>query len=257
MKRRLDDLIVARGLAQDLREARGLIMAGKVVVAGAVCNKAGTPTKEDAEIHVRGRREKYVSRGGYKLEAALERFAVDVTGLSVLDAGASTGGFTDCLLQHGAARVYAVDVGFGQLRGKLANDPRVVNMEKTNIGDLRPAQLDPLDLAVGDLSNLTLEKAVPTVAALFAGPPELVFLVKPLFEGVAPEAMADPEELGAGLVRLAERLGEQGFGIVDLAASPIRGSRSSVEFLARIRAEASADLTPLIASAVAAIPPVH
>src|SRR5262245_51502136 len=159
-KMRIDALLVELGYFEDLKTAQGFILAGKVVVDEKVCSKPGTTVREDAKIFVRGEQLKFASRGGYKLEAALERFAIDVTNKVVLDAGASTGGFTDCLLQHGAARVYAVDVGFGQLRGKLASDPRVVNMEKTNVGDLTLASFDPpIELCTFDLSYLSMTKS--------------------------------------------------------------------------------------------------
>src|SRR5262245_18281216 len=124
-KLRVDALLVEHGYFEDLKTAQGFVLAGKIVVDGHVCSKPGTMVREDAKIFVRGVVLKFASRGGYKLEAALDRFGIDVTGKVALDAGASTGGFTDCLLQRGAARVYSVDVGFGQLRGKLAADPRV------------------------------------------------------------------------------------------------------------------------------------
>lgn len=255
-KVRLDELLVTRGLATDLREATGLIMAGKVVIASAVSSKAGQPVREDAEIHIRGHRSKFVSRGGEKLEAGLSAFGVDVDGRVVLDAGASTGGFTDCCLQRGARLVYAVDVGFGQLRGKLAVDPRVVNIERTNIEDVPLERLDPpIDLAVADLSNLTLTKAVPILTALFVKPPELVVLVKPLFEGLAREDMERAEGLSAILRELLSTLQTLGLGVHGVIASPIRGGRASVEFLAHLRSTAGPDLDELCRTAVDQIPP--
>src|SRR5438552_10339941 len=135
-KSRLDELLLARGLFDDLQKARGWILSGNVLVRGAPATKAGEQFPEDVELALRGHVSKYASRGGLKLEAALSRFPVSVEGKVVLDAGASTGGFSDCLLQHGAARVYSVDVGYGQLRGSVAANKRVVNMERTNISDL-------------------------------------------------------------------------------------------------------------------------
>ncbi len=231
-------------------------MAGKVVVAGAVCSKAGTPVATSAEMHVRGRSMKFVSRGGFKLEAALEGFGIDVTSRVVLDAGASTGGFTDCLLQRGAARVYAVDVGYGQLRGRLATDARVVNLERTNISDVSRAALDPpISLAVADLSNLSLRKAVPVLCALFSEPVELVVLVKPLFEGLDRSGMEAAAPLQSTLRALMEEVVGLGLGVRGLMASPIRGGRSSVEFLAWLGADGrDADLDALCRAAVDSIP---
>lgn len=234
-RQRLDEVLVARGLLPDLRTARAWILAGDVVVGERVCSKPGTLIAEDeSAIALRRPVERYVSRGGLKLEAALARFAVDVSGRVVLDAGASTGGFSDCLLQHGAARVYAVDVGHGQLRGKLASDPRVMNLERTNIGELTPATFQPpIELAVFDLSYISATKAVPILAPLFVGrPPELVGLVKPLFEGVAPAEMRDPEALRQALLRVLAAWAGGGFQARDLMVSPILGNSGTVEFLA-------------------------
>ena len=232
---RLDALLVERGLFADAKEAAGWIMAGKVRVAGRYETKSGARVPIDAPVDVRGLDQRYVSRGGLKLEGALDRFDVDVAGLGVLDAGASTGGFTDCLLQRGAARVYAVDVGFGQLRGKLASDARVVNLERTNIAELDAARFAaPLDLAVVDLSYLSLRVAVPVVAALFRGPPQLVCLVKPLFEGVRDAEKAALHRFPAVFAGLARAWAESGLELRDLALSPLLGRRDTVEFFARV-----------------------
>ncbi len=257
-KRRLDDELVIRRLAEDLRVARGLIMAGKVVVDDAVCSKAGTPVSATARVHVRGRAMKFVSRGGYKLEAALERFGIDVSGRVVLDAGASTGGFTDCLLQRGAARVYAVDVGFGQLRGRLSTDDRVVNLERTNISDVEVGSLSPaIDMAVADLSNLSLRKAIPILRGLFreGADVELVVLVKPLFEGLERSGMAAADALLSTLEALLSEVVAAGLGVAGLMASPIRGGRSSVEFLAWLRPDGGRELAAQCRAAVDEIPP--
>jgi 23S rRNA (cytidine1920-2'-O)/16S rRNA (cytidine1409-2'-O)-methyltransferase len=236
-KKRLDELLVDLGLVPDLRVAGAHIMAGKVVVGGVVCSKPGTRVRTDADVHHRGVDGKYASRGGLKLEAALQRFAVSVEGRVVLDAGASTGGFTDCLLQHGAKRVYAVDVGYGQLRGRIAADPRVVSMERTNIGDLHPGMFDPpFDLCVFDLSYLSTTKAAPSLKALFTGPVEMIGLVKPPFERVPQEGMRDVDLLRDALHRVVAALGSASLSVVGLMVSPILGGRGSVEFLAHMRA---------------------
>ena len=232
---RLDALLVERGLFADANEAARWIMAGKVRVADRYESKSGTRVPIDAAVDVRGLDQRYASRGGLKLEGALERFGIDVAGSHVLDAGASTGGFTDCLLQRGAARVYAVDAGFGQLRGKLSGDARVVNLERTNISDLDPDRFDPpLDLATVDLSYLSLRVAVPVLAALFRGPPQLVCLVKPLFEGVPDAEKAALDRFPAVFAGLAQAWSESGLELHDLVVSPLLGRNETVEFFARV-----------------------
>jgi 23S rRNA (cytidine1920-2'-O)/16S rRNA (cytidine1409-2'-O)-methyltransferase len=235
---RLDEALVARGLLPDARTAQAWILAGDVLVGDRVCAKPGTLVAGDVLVALRRPVDRYVSRGGLKLEAALDRFAIDVTGKVVLDAGASTGGFSDCLLQRGAARVYAVDVGHGQIRGKLASDPRLVNLERTNISDLSAARLDPpIDLCVFDLSYISATRAVPILATLFAGrPPALVGLVKPLFEGVPPEQMQDPAALREALRGVLAAFAAGGFTVQGLMASPIQGNRGTIEFLTQLAA---------------------
>jgi 23S rRNA (cytidine1920-2'-O)/16S rRNA (cytidine1409-2'-O)-methyltransferase len=233
-RRRLDERLVADGLLPDLRTAQAWILAGDVLVTGTVCEKPGTRIAGGATVTLRRSLEKYASRGGLKLEAALARFRVPVTGRVALDAGASTGGFTDCLLQHGAARVYAVDAGYGQLRGKLRSDRRVVNLEKTNISEVRLADLDPpIDLAVFDLSYLSAARAMPVLARLFTVDPDIIGLVKPLFEGVQPADMKEPASLRAALVRVLAAIAAQGLAVQAIIPSPILGSGGTVEFLVR------------------------
>lgn len=254
-KSRLDDLLVRTGRLDTLREAAGWIMAGKVVVNGRVCDKPGQLVASDAEIALRGKPEKYASRGGYKLEAALARFQIDVTGRVVLDAGASTGGFTDCLLQHSARLVFSVDVGYGQLRGKLASDPRVVNLERTNVSDLRREQIEPpVDLCVVDLSYLSLAKAIPVIRDLFVRPVEILCLVKPLFEGIDQAKFHDPAELSGVLARLAALVTDHALVLRDVMLSPILGGRDAIEFFAHIAAAGSPARVSVIAETVAEIP---
>lgn len=234
-KKRLDELLLAHGYFADAKTALGFILSGKIVVDSAVISKPGTLIAEDAEISIRGELLKYASRGGYKLEGALERFSVRAEGKVVLDAGASTGGFTDCLLQYGAKKVYSVDVGFGQLRGKLAADPRVVNLERTNIGDLtRDSFAENIQLCTFDLSYLTVTKAAPALAQLFLEPVEIIALVKPLYEGIDQEKKDDPDELEQALLRICPALAAEELELRDLMVSPIRGTRGSVEFLAHL-----------------------
>jgi 23S rRNA (cytidine1920-2'-O)/16S rRNA (cytidine1409-2'-O)-methyltransferase len=212
-------------------------MAGRVVVDGVVVTKPGTPVKVSARISLRGTPLRFASRGGYKLDHALNRFGIALTGKVCLDAGASTGGFTDCMLQRGARRVYAVEAGYGQLRGRLAADPRVVSMERTNIGNLRADQFEPgIDFAAVDLSYLSLTTAVPIVARLFHGRPvEMVCLVKPLYEGLAQHHMDDRRALAAVLHNLFADLQARDLPAVDTCVSPILGGRGAIEFLAHIR----------------------
>lgn len=182
-KERLDKLLVVRQLAGSRERARALILAGRVMVEDQVVDKVGTQVDPDAAIRLKGDDIPYVSRGGLKLAAALEAFGVDVIGRTAIDVGASTGGFTDCLLQNGAARVFAVDVGYGQLAWKLREDARVVNLERTNIRQLQPEQLAVLpDLAVIDASFISLDKVLPPTLALLRPGSEVVALIKPQFE---------------------------------------------------------------------------
>ena len=232
---RLDQLLVDRGFFVDVKTARGWIMAGSVIVDEVREDKPGTMVDANAGVRVRGMDLPYASRGGLKLAAALDAFRVKVRGRTAIDAGASTGGFTDCLLERGAALVYSVDVGFGQLVGRLRQDPRVRNMERTNIGDVTPDMLDPRpSLGVIDLSYLSLQVSVPIVANLLdkEEEPEIVALVKPLFE--VPAAVSDltEEQYRAALGRALSAGIPAGMAPRAVMASPVLGSRGTLEFLA-------------------------
>ena len=228
----LDQLLLERGYFQDRKTAQSWIMAGKVRVADQYLTKAGQKVRSDVEIQIKNLDRKYVSRGGLKLEAALSRFALPVSGKTVLDAGASVGGFTDCLLQHGAAKVYAVDVGYGQIRATLANDPRVINLERTNIATLQIEQFEPaLELCVADLSYVSLTRALPTLAALFVGKKTLVGLIKPLFEGASQAAPNSVNSLRTALETVATGSQACGLSLIDLIVSPILGNTNTIEFL--------------------------
>src|SRR5947209_1984001 len=175
-------LLVERGLFDSIDQARRWVMAGKVLVNDQRFEKPGMLVARNVILHVQGR-SRYASRAGYKLEAALQHFTVDVAGRVALDCGASTGGFTDCLLQHGAALVYAVEVGYGQLLGRLRADARVRNLERTNLSDLSPLMLDPPPTLITlDLSYLSLTAALPIAATLLASQGQILALLKPLFE---------------------------------------------------------------------------
>ena len=230
-KQPLAAMLVQQGLFETSDEARRWIMAGQILVNEQRIDKPGMLIPPDASLRVLGRR-RYASRGGYKLEAALEYFRVDVAGQTALDCGASTGGFTDCLLQHGASLVYAVEAGYGQLVGRLRADPRVRNLERTNLGDPRLPALDPLPTLITlDLSYLSLTKALPLAAPLLAPAGHILALLKPLFEVESAEArrtgqIDDPILLIAALRRVLDAgaaAGLQPLGAVKLALLPRHG----------------------------------
>lgn len=241
VKERLDKLLLDRGLVSSRERARGIIMAGQVVVNDHVADKAGQLVAVDADIRLKGDVLPYVSRGGLKLQKALDEFGIDVAGMVVLDVGASTGGFTDCLLQRGAAKVYAVDVGYGQLAWKLRQDQRVVNMEKTNIRYLTMDKLAELpDFAVIDASFISLDKVLPATVSLLKEEAELVALIKPQFEVGRGEVgkggvVRDPtkhQEVISGVHALAESLSLEVRGVTE---SPILGPKGNREFLMYLR----------------------
>jgi 23S rRNA (cytidine1920-2'-O)/16S rRNA (cytidine1409-2'-O)-methyltransferase len=239
MKIRLDQLLVQRGLAASREKAQRLILAGAVRVNGEVAGKPGHTIPDEPELIVAVEApERFVSRGGLKLEKAFETFALDVSGRLCLDVGASTGGFTDCLLQHGAARVYAVDVGRGQLDWRLRSDPRVVVREGINARYLKPGDLPgPVSFAVADVSFISLTKILPAVTPLME-PGDLVTLIKPQFEAGAKQVgkggvVRDPA-VRERVVAEIRAFGEGLPGLVWQACceSPIKGPAGNVEFLA-------------------------
>lgn len=249
MKVRLDVLLVKKGLAESREKAKAYIMSGIVYVNDQKEDKAGDLFEEDtAKVEVRGATLKYVSRGGLKLEKAIEKHQLRFDGKVCMDIGASTGGFTDCMLQNGAAKVYAVDVGHGQLAWKLRNDERVVCMEKTNFRYMvRDDIEDDLDFASVDVSFISLKKILPPAYALLKGNAEMVCLIKPQFEtekekvgkkGVVREPSVHKEVV----VSVISFMMETGFEVLDLDFSPIRGPEGNIEYLAYIRK--SQDGTP-------------
>ncbi len=241
MRTRLDVALVARGLAPTRERAQALILAGRVAVDGRPAVKAGQPVADDAAIAVAGPPHPYVSRGGLKLAAALDHFGIDPAGRIGLDVGASTGGFTDCLLQRGAARVYAVDVGHGQLDAKLRADPRVVVREKVNARSLSEADVpETVDLAVVDVSFISLRLVLPAVAARVRPGGAIVALVKPQFEagrGEVPRGgVVRSEETRRRVVAEIEDAGRAlGLEVLGVVASPIAGARGNAEFLLGFR----------------------
>jgi 23S rRNA (cytidine1920-2'-O)/16S rRNA (cytidine1409-2'-O)-methyltransferase len=240
-RERLDKLLVDRGQAATREKARRLVMAGAVSVGARRVDKPGTPVSVDAEIRIESDEAPFVSRGGVKLEAALRRFATRVAGCVGLDVGASTGGFTDCLLRHGARAVYAVDVGYGQFDWALRNDPRVTLLERTNARYLTPDQLPALaDLAVIDVSFISLRLVLPPVIACLAAPAEIVALVKPQFEvgkgRVGKGGVVRDPQLHAEVLEETRRLGAR-LGLVELGEceSPILGPKGNREFFLAFR----------------------
>jgi len=236
-KRRLDHLLVERGLAPTRAKAQALILAGTVFSGERRLDKPGAAFAADMPIEVRGKDHPWVSRGGVKLAHGLDHFHIDPRGLVALDIGASTGGFTDVLLQRGAARVYAVDVGFGQFAWSLRNDPRVVLLERVNARHLTAKQVpEPVDLIVCDASFIGLETVLPAPLALAKPCARLVALIKPQFE-------VGPDRVGKGGVvrdrdlhrevcdRIAAWLGAKGWRVLGVVESPIRGPEGNVEFL--------------------------
>jgi 23S rRNA (cytidine1920-2'-O)/16S rRNA (cytidine1409-2'-O)-methyltransferase len=237
VKQRLDTLMVDRGLATSLEKAKALIMAGQVVVVDHTIDKSGHQILVDAEIRIKGDIQPYVSRGGFKLKKALDEFGVNVTGLVAVDVGASTGGFTDCLLQAGARKVFAVDVGYGQLAWKLQQDPRVVSLEKTNIRHLLPEQLGARpELAVIDASFIPLGKVLPATVNLLKPDGRIIALIKPQFEvgkgevgkgGIVRDS-AVHERVIDDVRQTARKLG---LNVAGLCESPITGADGNREFL--------------------------
>ena len=243
-KERLDVLLVKRGLMPSREKAKAVIMAGEVFVDNQREDKAGQTFPESVQIEVRGKKMKYVSRGGYKLEQAMNVFPISLTDTVCMDVGSSTGGFTDCMLQNGAVKVYAVDVGYGQFAWKLRQDERVVCMEKTNIRYVKPEDIaDRLDFASVDVSFISLTKVLGPARELLNDNGEMVCLIKPQFE-------AGREKVGKkGVVRdkavheevihkVIDYAVEIGFHILNLEYSPIKGPEGNIEYLVYIRKEA-------------------
>ena len=236
-KQRLDTLILERGLAISIEKARALIMAGQVVVGDHTVDKAGQLVALDADIRLKGEQLLYVSRGGLKLRKALDEFGVDVTGLVAVDVGSSTGGFTDCLLQAGAVKVFAIDVGYGQLAWKLQQDPRVVSMEKTNIRYVTPDQLDMVpSLAVIDASFIPLAKVLPATVGLLKPGGRIIALIKPQFEVGKGEVgkggiVRDPAAHEKVIEDVCQTASDLGLKVAGLSESPITGADGNREFL--------------------------
>lgn len=257
-KKRLDVLLTEQEFADSRSKAQAIIMAGQVYVDGQKADKPGISYDTTASIEVRGESCPYVSRGGLKLEKALRYFHVDPTGFVCSDSGASTGGFTDCLLQQGAKKVFAIDVGYGQLDWKIRSDERVVVMERTNIRYVTPEQIgEPLDLSVIDVSFISLKIVLPAIKALLRpGAGQVICLIKPQFEagkekvgkkGVVREPETHKEVLDHFVI-LAK---EQGFSILGLTFSPVKGPEGNIEFLGHLTLADTEGIEPDTARVVA------
>lgn len=240
IKKRLDVLLTERGFAENRTRAQAVIMSGQVYVNGQKADKPGVAYEETVALEVRGETCPYVSRGGYKLEKALDTFGIDPKGYVCSDSGASTGGFTDCLLQRGAKKVFAIDVGYGQLDYRLRADPRVVVMERTNIRYVTPEQIgEQLDLSVVDVSFISLKLVLPVIDRLLKETGQVVCLIKPQFEagrekvgkkGVVREKDTHLEVL-RDFLTMAQALG---FTVLGLTYSPVKGPEGNIEFLAHL-----------------------
>ena len=250
IKKRLDVLLTERGFAESRTKAQAVIMAGQVYVEGQKADKPGISYEDTVSIEVRGDVCPYVSRGGLKLEKALRDFGVKPDGFVCSDSGASTGGFTDCLLQQGAKKVFAIDVGYGQLDWKIREDPRVVVMERTNIRYVTPEQLgEPLDLSVVDVSFISLKIVLPAIQALLKPNGQVLCLIKPQFEAGREKVgkkgvVRDPaihREVLEDFVIMANHLG---FTILGLTFSPVKGPEGNIEFLGHLTLEQKDGIVP-------------
>ncbi len=237
MKTRLDIVLTEKGLAESREKAKAIIMAGIVYVDNQKCDKAGTLVSPEQTIEVRGKTLPYVSRGGLKLEKAKEAFSLSFTDKICMDIGASTGGFTDLMLQNGAKKVYAVDVGYGQLAWKLRTDDRVINLERTNIRNVTEEQVpETLDFASADVSFISLYHIIPVVYRLLKEEAEAVFLIKPQFEAGREKVgkkgvVRDPAVHLEVIEKIFSLVSEAGFGVLGLNFSPIKGPEGNIEYL--------------------------
>ena len=241
MKMRLDVLLVNRGLAESREKAKAVIMEGKVFVKGQREDKAGSMFDEAAPIEIHGQKLRYVSRGGLKLEKAVAHFDLKLEGKICMDVGSSTGGFTDCMLQNGAVKVFSVDVGHGQLDWKLRNDPRVVCMERTNIRYVTPEQIgEAVDFASIDVSFISLTKVLGPVREILKEDGQVVCLIKPQFEAgrekVGKKGVVRDPQVHLEVIRMvADFARVSGFDLLNLEFSPIKGPEGNIEYLLHLR----------------------
>ncbi len=254
MKKRLDILVYEKGFAESREKAKAIIMAGQVYVDNQKADKCGTSYDENANIEVRGSVLKYVSRGGLKLEKAIDNFGLDLNGAVAMDIGASTGGFTDCMLQNGAKKVYSIDVGYGQLAWKLRTDERVVNLERTNMRKVTREQVsDAIDFFSVDVSFISLRLILPVARELMAENAEAVCLIKPQFEAgrekVGKKGVVRDPSVHVEVVRgIFDFCLQSGFDVLDLDFSPIKGPEGNIEYLIHLKKsddpKAYTDVTP-------------
>ena len=265
MKTRLDVLMVQRGLAESREKAKAVIMSGNVFVDGQREDKAGASFGDKAVIEVKGNPLKYVSRGGLKLEKAMEQFDVSLTGRICMDVGSSTGGFTDCMLQNGAQKVYAVDVGTNQLAWKLRQDSRVVVMEKTNIRYVTREQIaEPVEFASIDVAFISLTKVLKPVKDLLTPDGQIVALIKPQFEAgreqVGKKGVVRDKKVHLEVIeRVLAHAESIGFAVLDLDYSPIKGPEGNIEYLAHLKnqEEGMAQEQDVIVDAAAVVEQAH
>lgn len=257
MKERLDSILVSRGIVSGRDRAKAVIMAGQVYIDGQKADKAGMQYDSDVEIDFRGEKMKYVSRGGYKLERAMETYGILLDGFVCMDIGASTGGFTDCMLKCGAVKVYSVDVGYGQLAWELRSDERVVNMERTNIRYVENID-DELDFASVDVSFISLYHILPVAKRLLKTDGEMVCLIKPQFEAGRGQVgkggvVRDPEIHKEVIKKVLGMACDNGFGLLGLTYSPIKGPKGNIEYLMYIKNNSddkiAADIDGVVAEA--------
>ena len=241
-KKRLDILLVEQGLSESREKAKATIMSGLVYVNGIKTDKSGTFVSEEAKLEIRGSPLKYVSRGGLKLEKAILDFGLSLDNKCAMDVGASTGGFSDCMLQNGARKIYAVDVGYGQLAWQIRNDPRVVVMERTNIRHVTPEDIDePLDFCSIDVSFISLKLVLPVVHGLLRPGGEVVCLIKPQFEAGRENVgkkgvVRDPMVHCQVLENFLQYAASAGFRVLNLSFSPVKGPEGNIEYLSYLRA---------------------
>lgn len=250
IKKRLDVLLVEQGYVDTRTKAQAIIMSGLVYVDGQKADKPGTSFEESVNIEVRSGACPYVSRGGLKLEKALRDFGVDPTGYVCSDSGASTGGFTDCLLQQGASKVFAIDVGYGQLDWKIRSDPRVVVMERTNVRYVTPEQLgEPLDLSVVDVSFISLKIVLPVIKTFLKPTGQVLCLIKPQFEAGKEKVgkkgvVREPETHKEVLDNFVQLANELEFKILGLTFSPVKGPEGNIEFLGHLTLDERPGIVP-------------
>lgn len=241
MKKRLDVLVFEKGFAESREKAKAIIMAGDIYVNNQKADKCGQSYSDDVNIEFRGKAPKYVSRGGLKLEKAIENFGLDLNNKITMDIGASTGGFTDCMLQNGAEKVYSIDVGYGQLAWKLRNDDRVVNLERTNMRNVTSAEVpDEIDFFSIDVSFISLKLLLPVARELLSDNAEAVCLIKPQFEAgrekVGKKGVVRDPAVHIEVVRMIyEFCLSNGYSVLNLDYSPIKGPEGNIEYLIHIK----------------------